>query len=168
MKSIDIQRITDRFQTRILTECDIDDILVITAGNPLFYEYTEARGTREAIRSDMQTLPPHTAAEDKYYFGFFEEDHLLAVMDLISGYPEEETAFIGFFMMHPSCQGRGIGSGLIRDVCAYLKQQGFTKVRLCINQGNPQSSRFWHRSGFRDLYEAERGNETVIIAERNL
>lgn len=168
MKAIDIHRLTGRYQTRILKEDDIDDILRITAGNPLFYEYTEARGTREAVLSDMQALPPHKTPEDKYYFGFFEKDHLLAVMDLISGYPDEETAFIGFFMMDHSFQGRGIGKGLIADVCAYLKQQGFTKVRLCINQGNPQSSHFWHRCGFRSLYEAEREEETVIVAEKNL
>jgi hypothetical protein len=41
-------------------------------------------------------------------------------------------------------------------------------VRLCINQGNPQSSHFWHRCGFRSLYEAEREEETVIVAEKNL
>ena len=168
MKTIDIHCITGRYPTRILSEDDVDAVLNITAGNPLFYEYTEARGTREAILSDMQALPPGKAPEDKYYFGFFEADHLLAVMDLIDGYPDEETAFIGFFMMDPRFQGKGIGSGIIRDACAYLQQQGFTKVRLCINKGNPQSSRFWHRSGFQDLYEAERGNETVIIAERDL
>ena len=42
------------------------------------------------------------AGRDKYYVGYFEEDRLGAVIDLILRYPNEETAFIGLFMMEKS------------------------------------------------------------------
>ena len=85
MKQIDIQKLTESYETRILKEEDIDDILRILRGNPLFYEYTTARAEREAVREDMQALPPGRTMADKYYFGFFENGRLIAVMDLIDG-----------------------------------------------------------------------------------
>ena len=165
MKQIDIQKLTESYETRILKEEDIDDILGILRGNPLFYEYTTARAEREAVREDMQALPPGRTMADKYYFGFFENGRLIAVMDLIDGYPDEETAFIGFFMMAAEKQGRGAGSRLIQDVLKELKHVGFGKARLCINKGNPQSSHFWYKNGFVSLKEVTRGEETVILAE---
>lgn len=165
MKQIDIQKLTESYEARILNEEDIDDILRILCGNPLFYEYTTARAERENVRQDMLALPPGRTMSDKYYFGFFDNGGLIAVMDLISGYPDEETAFIGFFMMAAEKQGRGAGSRLIQDVLKELKRSGFDRVRLCINKGNPQSSHFWYKNGFVPLKEVTRGEETVILAE---
>ena len=48
--------------------------------------------------------------EQKYYIGFFENSMLVAIMDLIDGYPNSNSAFIGFFMMSRTLQGVGIGS----------------------------------------------------------
>lgn len=35
-------------------------------------------------------------------------------MDLILNFPDNDTAFIGFFMMNQALQGKGIGSEIIR------------------------------------------------------
>ena len=42
----------------------------------------------------MEALPPQKSYED-----FFEENILVAYMDLILAYPAEDIAFIGLFMM---------------------------------------------------------------------
>ena len=168
MKQIDIQKLTETYDARLLGEEDADDILRIMHGNPIFYEYTTAKAERDAVIEDMKALPPGKMAADKYYFGFFDHGQLIAVMDLIDGYPDEETAFIGFFMMAAEKQGRGAGSHLVQDVLKELKRLGFAKARLCINKGNPQSSHFWYKNGFVPLKETARGVETVILAERKL
>ena len=55
--------------------------------------------TLESIREDMKVLPPGKSGEDKFYVGFFDGSMLTAVMDLILKYPNDETAFIGLFMV---------------------------------------------------------------------
>ena len=45
---------------------------------------------------------------DKYFFGFFEREELVAVMDLVDGYPAQRTSYIGFFMMNPDYQGKHV------------------------------------------------------------
>ncbi|MBR2706723.1 MAG: GNAT family N-acetyltransferase, partial [Mogibacterium sp.] len=55
----------------------------------------------------------------KHFVGFYNEDDvLIAVMDLITGYPESDDAFIGWLMVNGEMQGRGIGSGIFADVRA--------------------------------------------------
>lgn len=56
---------------------------------------------------------------------------LVAVTDLIRGFPCEEVAFIGFFYGDTRRQGKGVGSCIISDVTASLKVRalkGFTII----------------------------------------
>ena len=165
---IDIHSLTRRYSVRLLDEQDITLILKICQGNPLFYKYAAAECTAEQLKEDIYALPNGKTADDKYYFGFFDGNRLTAVMDLIDGYPDRETAFIGFFMMNADDSGKGTGTRIIGDVLSSLKEQGFAKVRLCINDGNPQSSHFWQKNGFIPVQTVQRGEETIILAEQKL
>lgn len=166
--TIEIEKLSDKYRVRKLDEDDVEEIRQICLSNPLFYEYTQARSGYDDIRHDMQTCPDGKGPEDKYYVGLFDDQGMIAVMDLIDGYPDETTAFIGFFMMRKDAQGKGTGSAIVSHVCDYLKEAGFSAVRLCINQGNPQSTHFWTKNGFVILREYVRDDGTVYLAERNL
>ena len=96
------------------------------------------------------------------------DNELIAIMDLIDGYPDETYAFIGFFMMHPLYQGKEIGSSIIGEVCQYLIQIGKKKVRLAIDKENPQSNHFWKKNGFEVLKEVKRNEWIILIAEKIL
>ena len=105
---------------------------------------------------------------DKYYFGFFDDRKLVAVMDLVDGYPSPDVAYIGFFMMNPQYQGKQTGTAIISDVLDYLKSTGKRAVRLAIDKGNPQSSHFWEKNGFTVIYEADVNGWTKMVAEKIL
>lgn len=80
--------------------------------------------------------------------GFYEDNKLIAVMDLISGYPVEGIAFIGFFMTDTTIQGRGIGTEIISQLCSYLKLENYKSVQLAWVKGNPQSEHFLVKNKF--------------------
>lgn len=168
MPKIDINKLSKHYSVRRMTMADVPSIFELCKGNKLFYEYCGARCSEEQIVSDMSILPPQKTLDDKYYIGFFKENTLIAVMDLIDGFPDESTAYIGFFMMNADFQGRGYGSSLIAEVCGYLKNAGFSSARLAFDKFNPQSSRFWRKNGFLDIKEAPQGDGVVIVAERKL
>lgn len=42
--------------------------------------------TRKSIESDMMALPDNVDFKDKYYVGYFKNEKLIAVLDLIDGY----------------------------------------------------------------------------------
>lgn len=165
----DISAISPEYTSRILTAEDVEAIYRLSIGNPMFYKYCPPFVTRESILSDMKALPPRTTYEQKYYFGFFKGESLVAVMDLILGYPNESTAFIGFFMMDKSRQGRGEGTKIIRDCLEFISGLGFGSVRLAFAKGNPQSEAFWRKNGFLPTgIESDEGNYTAVIMERKL
>ena len=103
--------------------------------------------------------------EDKFYIGFWKDNVLTALMDLIWAYPERDTAFIGLFMVHASFQAQGIGSAIFDEAWEFLIKSGFTRIRLAVDQGNPQSEGFWSKNGFHktgELFPWEQGCYIVM------
>ena len=133
---------------RRLTEADIPAVLTLCRSNPLFYRHHPPMTTADDIRGDLTALPPGKTMADKYYLGFFSGGHLDAVLDLILDYPTEGTAFLGFFMLDAALQGRGTGSALLGEIRAALRAAGYARLRLAIDEGNPQSEAFWTKNGF--------------------
>lgn len=162
--------LSEKYQVRILTQEDIPAVLELMRGNPQYYRYCggDAVPTEQGIRRDMSITPPGTAPEDKYYVGFFQNETLAAVMDLIDGYPDGATAFIGFFMLNMALQGTGEGSRIISHLCGVLGTLGCQAVRLGIDEGNPQSTHFWQKNGFQVIRRVPQEQGVVLLAERRL
>ncbi|MGN0518108.1 MAG: GNAT family N-acetyltransferase [Acutalibacteraceae bacterium] len=168
MKQLDVTQLSSEYKVRRMSEADIPLIYDLCMGNSQYYEYCGKQTDEELIRNDLNITPPDTSMEQKYYVGFFDGDILTAVMDLIIGYPEDDIAFIGFFMMNNSYQGIGNGSKIISEVISYLQNVGMTAVRLGIDKGNPQSTHFWKKNGFTVLKEIVQEHGTILYAERIL
>ena len=152
---MEISSLSKFFVVRNLTINDVDTIYDMMRKNEIFYQYHPPFVTKESVVEDMEALPPNKSYDDKYYIGFFENDSLVAIMDLILGYPTEEIAFIGLFMTNVQYQNKGIGSNIIRDTCDYLNDLGYKKVHLGVDKGNPQSYSFWLKNSFRVISENE-------------
>lgn len=166
---VNIELFSDVYTVRILREEDIESIYQLCISNPLYYEYCPPFVTVDSIREDMSALPPNIAMEDKYYIGFYNNERLIAVMDLIEGYPEEKIVFIGFFMTDKSVQKKGIGFAIIEKMCEYLKKIGYHSIRLAWVKGNPQAEHFWVKSKFIKIKEtSSTDGDTVILAQRIL
>ena len=165
---IDISKISKFYDIRRLDDSDVDSILNFCQKNTQFYEYCEAEPTREQVLNDLHITPPGIGLSDKYYIGFYQKETLIAVMDLIDGYPEPEIAFIGFFMMNKDLQGLGVGTAIIQETAAYLKTARKKAIRLAIDKGNPQSTHFWKKNGFIVIKEVDRNGWTALVAEKQI
>lgn len=150
---MDINLLSKSFEVRRLEEKDVDMIYDLSRKNELFYRYHPPLVTKERIKQDLEALPPNKSDKDKYYLGFFDKDTLVAILDLILSYPTETISFIGLFMTSIEYQEKGLGSKIIRDVCSYLKELKYKKVRLGVDKGNPQSYYFWTKNNFHVISE---------------
>lgn len=168
MEKINISRLSSKYRVRKLSKADIELIYNLCLKNQQYYEYCEKQPSVEQIQQDLKISPPNKSLSDKYYVGFFDGEKLVAVMDLVDGYPEETVAFIGFFMMATEYQGQGFGSLIIEESCRYLKTIHFNRVRLGIDKSNPQSNHFWKKNGFYVLKEIAQEEGTILLAERTL
>ena len=160
---MDIGLLSKKYVVRRLDRNDADIVYDMSRKNELFYRYHPPFVTKQSIAADMESLPPGKSCDDKYYVGFFENNALVANMDLILGYPTEETAWIGLLMTNVRYQNRGVGSGIVKDVCACLKQLGYQRVRVGVDKENPQSNSFWSKNGFRIISENEYNVMELVI-----
>ena len=166
---MNIELLSNKFQVRYIEEYDIQKVYSLCKGNPMYYRYCPPNVTVQGIKNDMVSLPKNKKPEDKYYIGFYHDNELFAVMDLISKYPDEETAFIGFFMMNQEHQGKGEGTNIITDICRYLKNIGFLRIKLGYAKGNPQSEMFWIKNHFiKTGIETQADGYVVVLMERQL
>jgi len=165
---LDIARLSRRYAVRRMSDSDADAILGLCLQNTQYYEYCGAQPTRKQVLNDLRVTPPGKDASSKYYVGFYDGDRLVAVMDLIDGYPEADCACIGFFMMSKALQGKGIGSEIVAEVCRHLREVGFRSVRLGIAEDNPQANHFWKTNGFAVIRKAPMDGWMVLVAEKKL
>ena len=170
MKKQNPAAFSDHYQVRQLTQEDIPAVLRLMQGNTLYFQYCggDAGPSEASIRRDMSIVPTGKTLEDKYYVGFFQDETLAAIMDLIDGYPEDDIAFVGFFMMNASLQGTGEGTRIISRLCSQLKKQGSRAVRLGTDKGNPQSTHFWRKNEFQVIRGVPQERGTILLAERIL
>ena len=158
-----------KYAVRPLTAADVDAILALCAGNEQFYRCHPPLATKESVLEDMAALPPGKCAEDKHYLGFFDGETLVAVLDLIERYPQDDTAYIGFFMTKKERQGCGLGSTLIGELLDELRRERFRKVRLAVDRGNPQSKAFWEKNDFALMGEEfPHDDSAYLLMERAL
>ena len=164
---IALSDMSSRYDVCLLKKSDVPEILELCAGNPMYYEYCPPPVSEESILADMKALPEGKTYGDKYSIGFYDDGDLIAVMDLIMHFPEQNTAWIGFFMTKSSIQHRGIGKLIIDELCSYLAVNGIPEVRLAYMQDNPQCHGFWAKAGFHFVSKGEdTAGRSVIIASR--
>lgn len=156
------------YSVRLLCLADVEAVFSLYEGNETYFVYSDAERTREQVVSDMRALPEGIERSKKFFVGFFDGKKLVAVMDLVDGYPTEEIAYVGLFMVDRAKQGRGIGSSIIEEVAAYLKETGKKSIRLCMAKDNPQATHFWAKNGFSTIKEVLRNHRSLLIAEKTL
>lgn len=144
---INIEQLSTVYSVRKLNDNDINDILNIMDGNPTYFKYCPPLPSVKTIKEDMLALPPHKDYNDKYYIGLFEKE-LICVIDLIDHYPNEDSLFIGFFMINKKYQKQGIGSFIIKEIENYCLNK-YHEIRLGYVKDNKESESFWIKNGFK-------------------
>lgn len=165
---MNIENFSKDYKTRKLTKSDTDIIYDLLKKNIIYYKYAPPFVTKESIIEDLYVLPPNKTIEDKYYIGYFDEDKLIAVMDLIDHYKTYEEVYIGFFMTDVSVQKNGIGSKIIDNLSKYLKSNNYKSIELAYIFQNKQAEHFWKKNNFVDIKTVPYKNTKVNVAKRIL
>ena len=171
MRRLQVSAFSETLDVRLLTRADVPEILRVYASNPLYFRLCGTEASEQNVLRDLTLLPPGKPAQDKYFAGFFDAGALCAVLDLIDGFPDAQTAYVGLFMVAGERSGQGLGGAIIEALLRYLRAAGFASVRLGYDPENPPASHFWRKLGFRTLREVEYthpGGRTgrMAVAER--
>jgi len=94
-------------------------------------------------------LPDGCAADAKHMYLVFCEDEPVGFVDVIRGYPSENCAYVGLFILIESQHGQGIGRRTFRDLETLIaKWRGVRRIRLTVIEANVPALSFWDAMGF--------------------
>ena len=158
------ETLSSQYSVKRITESDISAVYRLAKSNSKYYEYMNTVPTRESLTEIISDLPDGAQRNCKHFVGFYNDDDVLvAVMDLITGYPENDDAFIGWFMVDGAMQGRGVGSQIIADVRASMKAAGYDYLSLGCSSNNEEALAFWKNQGFRETGEQQAADGYTVI-----
>jgi len=164
---LEIDKLSTSYQVEKLTPSDADHALKLVQSNQNFFNFCPPAPTRHSILEDMKVVPANKTLDDKYYLGYFDGDKLVAILDLITGYPAPKDAWVGFFMVDSEYQRQGIGSKIIADLEAALDKSGLERIELAFPKGNEQSQKFLLKNNFQAMNrEVPVPGYTMVIMEK--
>ena len=166
---MNINSITKRYCVKELKTNDSKSVLDLYKSNHQYFEYCPPQPTIESVNDDLSTLPNNVDITDKHYLGFYDNNQLIGIIDLITNYPDKQTCFIGLFMIDSKYQNKGIGSSLIKDICVFLKANNYKYIRLAYGLNNNKAKAFWEKNGFIPIKQTiSNGQLEVMLCSKEL
>jgi ribosomal protein S18 acetylase RimI-like enzyme len=163
------------YAVRIIGPDDEEQVRTLLESDPDFFMSTEGAppGPTDALDS-LNEMPEGKELRDKFVYLVFNRNGVLsAVIDLLRGYPKDDTWYLGLIFVAPANRGLSLGTRLLEAICAHVRQQGGHALRLGVVREHSRARALYDRMGFHFLYERQRslpnGFEVMIdVLERSL
>ena len=160
----EVQQSLVDYKVRRLTIDGLQELYDFCKANTRYYKYMRMEPTMENLSEVFSTLPPNKDIEDRFFMGIYDGERLVVILDIVKGYPEENIAYIGWFMVNKDMQGKGIGREIIDKVIEVLRNVAFHAVMLGCIKDNVEAYRFWTNNGF-EKTENEMDTGDYILVE---
>lgn len=168
-ETIDIKAFSSKYEVRRIKEENISEVYKLCKSNKRYYRYLGRVPTKESLTEVISEVPDGYSETSKYFIGFYDDESLVAIADLILGYPENDDAFIGWFLVDGVLQGQGIGSQIFADIRANLKSLGYDYISLGCVKENETAVKFWESQGFMPTGdESVSGKHTIAAYARDI
>ncbi len=163
-----ISDLTQRYQVDSMTN-HLEELTALYQENPQYFAAIGQEVPTENLWEDLVAVPAGKSSTDKCFLGFWDGEKLVAVLEMVIDYPDENIAYVGLFMMSASRQRTGEGSRIMEEVFDWLRRDGYTWVELAYAYGNEQSENFWRKNGFVGNGEVhQKGDYCVVGMHRQL
>jgi ribosomal protein S18 acetylase RimI-like enzyme len=134
------------------------DFMLLVEGHPAEPNYGEEQ---------FQDVPPGKSPEDLFVFGIInQQNDLVGLLDVLRGYPDETTWWIGLLLFVPDARSQGLGQKVTKGFAEYARANGGQAIMLGVVDENKLAYEFWSRVGFELVRKTEPrqfGNKTQIV-----
>ena len=164
-----VEMLSSDYDVRNITEADIASVYNLCKNNRRYYRYIGKKPSLRELTDVITDLPEGTGPQNKHFVGFYDDESLIAILDLITSYPEADDAFIGWFMVDAQKHRQGIGSSIFADIRAAMKAQGYDHLSLACFPENTEAAAFWENQGFSVTREStNQDGHPVNVMERDI
>jgi GNAT superfamily N-acetyltransferase len=125
----------------LLQACD--DFSLLSSGMP---------STEQDALDLLRDYPPGIPPEQKAVLGFFDpEERLVAVLDMVIGYPHESVWFIGLLLITPDHRRKGLGQKIVTSFARWAQENKASSLMIGVLECNSAALRFWKSQGFDEV-----------------
>lgn len=134
---------------KLLDRNDAAQVLDLYSSNPEYFVCCPPFPDIDSVISDISSFPDTLKETDKRFYGYYLDEELVAVMDLLYGYPAQDILWIGLLMVRKEYQKQGIASSLISELIE--SSSSYASIRLAYMNDNHQAGKFWLKRGFTEI-----------------
>lgn len=99
-------------------------------------------------RDTLTDPPPNCTMDQKHVLVLRDGGKAVGVADVVQGFPDSDTAFLGLLLLREDHQRKGMGKSFYRMIEAMVAEKfGCRKIRLAVVDSNPVGP-FWEKMGF--------------------
>jgi ribosomal protein S18 acetylase RimI-like enzyme len=132
-----------------LTSADRPRLLQLCRSCAAFYELIEGQPPNDETAAEiLGPLDARYARGTKHVWGVEKEGALIAVAELLEGYPSAHDWYIGLLLVAPEHRRQAVGAQLCAALLCWMSERGASVVRLVVHQQNAGARAFWDRQGF--------------------
>ncbi|MDR0837824.1 MAG: GNAT family N-acetyltransferase [Propionibacteriaceae bacterium] len=128
---------------------------LVTRASGFFDAFEGGFPSDESLRDTFTELPPGCSPEDKNSIGVFDVrsgsgsgSTLVGFADIVAGYPDSDSWYIGLLLLAEDVRGRGLGSAVISALESLLVARGARDLYLAVYDANIPGRAFWQALGF--------------------
>lgn len=129
-----------------ITETNQEVAFTIYQVNRAYFALTGEVPTQESVAQDRTSRPPQLSPEQKHFLLVRFAGQAVAVVDLLTGYPEATSGYLGLLLVGEQRQGHG--RRIVSLIEEWLRSQGYTRLELGVLEQNTQGLAFWTSQGF--------------------
>lgn len=122
------------------------DFAVLSDGEP---------AAATAGRQEFTAIPEGWTPADKFVFGIFAAQRLVAVIEGIRHFPEPGSYWLGLLLLDPDHRRHGLGSASYRAFESWAREEGAGEIQLTVIEDNAPALAFWARMRFARVHTSE-------------
>jgi GNAT superfamily N-acetyltransferase len=152
---------------RRATDADVAAIQALFELDPGYFEIKHGAPPRPTEARALVGLVPVGLSLDRRHL-LVIDDARTGVIDLLEGYPDAATWFLGAIFLTPAARGRGLGRRLLDAMAGTTREGGATGLRLIVSVQNPRARQLYDRHGFQPIMRYPQTSWTGSLREVDL
>jgi len=160
---IPLQKYLNNYEIKSVTPETFPQIFSVYESNQAFFMLVNGKkATPENSIGDITAIPPNCTTAQKLFVGIWRDDEPIAVLDVITDFPDKQSIWIGLLLIHGDLHGKHIGKKITDALYTSVHDCGYQSIKLGVVENNEKAIAFWTKQGF----EYSKKSENIIIMNK--